>query len=451
VKGDIPVCAFKSLCIAFESYVRIQQINMQQGEITYKKLAGRINQVLKHDYKQKMLQRVLCATTKNLDASTMHIAEDRRFCWTTFANISSWFDNWEFDLVELGFAMRGIDGTVTIPDDQLPFILNFDEMCLSLDGSEGRRGGQPVVTLHDPRFPYAGKRTKKDGLTATLVCGSNAAGEALPPHFQFQTKATTDEGKRLRNEVFKYCPQVIGRFGMDSKRGWDVTYGSNTKGGMDDLKFKKYVRESLLQLYPHTRDRPGKRLLLKCDSGPGRLQIELLAELRFLGVYLYLCVPNTTAVTQEMDQTYGGFKSQYRHNLELLVDELVLSEKSVSVPRHKHGLLVFGGIDEDTKLELDSAFEFGFLRERCLDSWTKIGAAPLTRKCRDEPQVRKSIHMDTDYTQLVNAVQEANEYAVYALTKGGYNGPMLQSLVLIWPAEHRMTAITEKMTKEPVE
>ena len=162
-------------------------------------------------------------------------------------------------------------------------------------------------------------------------------------------------------------------------------------------------------------------------------------------------MPNTTAVTQETDRTYGGFKSQYRRNLELLVDELVLFEKSVSVPQHKHGLLVFGGVNEDTKLELDSAFEFGFLRERCLDSWTKIGAAPLTCKFLDEPQVRKSIHMDTNYTQLVNAVQEANEYAVYALTKGGYNGSMLQSLVLIWPAEHRMTAITEKMTKERVE
>ena len=78
---------------------------------------------------------------KNLDASTMHITKDRQVRWTTFVNISSWFDNWEFDLVELGFAMKGINGTVTIPDDQLSFILNLDETCLSLDGSEGRRGG----------------------------------------------------------------------------------------------------------------------------------------------------------------------------------------------------------------------------------------------------------------------------------------------------------------------
>jgi hypothetical protein len=49
VKGDIPVCAFKSLCVVFESYARIQQINSRQGGLTYKKLAVRINHVLKHN------------------------------------------------------------------------------------------------------------------------------------------------------------------------------------------------------------------------------------------------------------------------------------------------------------------------------------------------------------------------------------------------------------------
>jgi hypothetical protein len=252
------------------------------------------------------------------------------------------------------------------------YIINFDETCLSLDGSEGRRGGRPQMTLHIPRLPYAGKRANKDSLTATLVCGSNAAGEALPPHFQFQTKATTDEGERLRNKVFCHVPRVIGKFGHDHEKDFDVTFGLNTKGGMDDDEFKHYVLNSILPLYPNTRDKPGHRLLLKCDSGPGRLQIELLAQLRYLGVYLYPCVPNTTAVTQETDRTYGKFKSQYRANLELLVDELVKQDKTVSVPQHKHGLLVFGGVDVDTGLEIPSAFELGFSRQRCFDSWAKI-------------------------------------------------------------------------------
>jgi len=109
----------------------------------------------------------------------------------------------------------------------------------------------------------------------------------------------------------------------------------------------------------------------------------------------------------------------------------------VSVPQHKHRLFIFGGVDEDTKLELESAFEIRFSRERCLDSCKKNGGAPLTCKCLGDPQVRKSIDMDKEYALLVNAVQEANEYAIYALTKGGYDESILQSLVLIRPVEHR--------------
>ncbi len=114
VKGDVPPYAFKLLCVAFESFVCIQQINFCQGKITFKKVAARINKLLRHDYWLKMLQRILLAMAKDLDALTMHIAKDQPVCWTTFSNISSWFDNLEFDFVKLGFAMRGADGKVTI-------------------------------------------------------------------------------------------------------------------------------------------------------------------------------------------------------------------------------------------------------------------------------------------------------------------------------------------------
>ena len=164
-----------------------------------------------------------------------------------------------------------------------------------------------------------------------------------------------------------------------------------------------------------------------------------------------LPTPNTTAVTQETDRTYGKFKSQYRQNLDLLVDACVNQGKSVSVPQYKHGLLVFGGIDEDTKVELPSAFEIGFSRKRCVDSWTKIGAAPLTRKCLDDPQVRKSIDIDDDYAVLVNSVQEANDYSVYALTEAGYDGSALQALLAIKPEESRTAPITERMSRERIE
>ncbi len=43
--------------------------------------------------------------------------------------------------------------------------------------------------------------------------------------------------------------------------------------------------------------------MVKVDSsGPGRLEIDFLAEARTSGFIIYPSVPNTTAVTQETDQ-----------------------------------------------------------------------------------------------------------------------------------------------------
>ncbi len=60
-------------------------------------------------------------------------------------------------------------------------------------------------------------------------------------------------------------------------------------------------------------------MILKVDSGPGRMNMDLLAKLKMLGFILYPCVPNTTHVTQETDQNYGPFRMQFSINLELIV------------------------------------------------------------------------------------------------------------------------------------
>jgi hypothetical protein len=208
------------------------------------------------------------------------------------------------------------------------------------------------MTLHDPRLPYNGKRTNKNSLPATLVCGSNAAGEALPPTFNSKQR---QQRIKVRGYGMMFS-RIVGEWwvslGTDSERSWDPTFGLDTKGGMDDDEFEQYVLNSILPLYPNMRNRPGHRLLMKCDSGPRCLQVALLAKLRYLGVYLYPCVPNTMSMTQETDRTYGMFKTRYRRNLELLCDEMVRLDKTVLVPQHKHVLLVFGGLDDGTGLEL---------------------------------------------------------------------------------------------------
>jgi hypothetical protein len=294
-----------------------------------------------------------------------------------------------------------------------------------------------------------GKATNKDSLTATLISGSNAAGEALPPHFQFQMKATSGNRDRIRSEVFAFTPHVIGQFETANEWAWDCTFGLNTKGEMDYWKFELYITNSILPHYPNTLDRPGKRLILKCNSGPGRLQIDLLAKLRHLGVYLYPCVPNTTAVTHETDHTYGKFKTRFRTNLEQLVNECITQDLPVKVLQYKLALLVFGGKDPETGLKLPSTFEFGFGCEECLNLWRKVGAMPLTRASLKDPRVARAIGDGEDeYSILLRSIQEANHYAVYALTKREYKGSAMQALPKAVPEASVLNPITERHSKE---
>jgi len=74
------------------------------------------------------------------------------------------------------------------------------------------------------------------------------------------------------------------------------------KGGMDDEEFGKYVKNTLVPLFPDSGDVPGKRVIIKVNSGP---------------------------VTQDMDLTSA------RLNCNM----------SPSIQPFLIGLLVFGGID----------------------------------------------------------------------------------------------------------
>jgi hypothetical protein len=78
VKSDIPKWAYSALCTAFESYVRINQLNRRDDVLTLKKLAAKINETMQHNYRSKLLNRVLLSTAKYLDASKMEYCEDRR-------------------------------------------------------------------------------------------------------------------------------------------------------------------------------------------------------------------------------------------------------------------------------------------------------------------------------------------------------------------------------------
>eukprot|EP00985_Skeletonema_marinoi_P003342 scaffold1414_cov175-Skeletonema_marinoi.AAC.1 len=91
-----------------------------------------------------LLKRLLQDSGVDFNAGRSNNAEQRRIMWTTYYNLKSWFNNWERDLLELGFANKNEKEETIIPEDQLARILNIDETCLAMDGSTSQRGGRPA-------------------------------------------------------------------------------------------------------------------------------------------------------------------------------------------------------------------------------------------------------------------------------------------------------------------
>jgi hypothetical protein len=266
----------------------------------------------------------------------------------------------------------------------------------------------------------------------TMIGGSNALGEALPPHFQFSWNAASEETMQIRTEAAIFLKRVVCKFGMKEEASLCCTIGANEKGGMDEVEFAKYVAIVLPKLYLDAAPEKGKWVILKCDGGPGRMSLDLLALLRLDGFHLFPGVPNTTAVTQETDQNYGPFKGAYARNLDALVDEQIAQGKTTSIPAWMVGLIVFGGCDPETKLELpESAFGVGFSEKACKHAWEKVGAAPLTRACLKDKRVRRSMGDGLEEEQLMyRLIQEANDVATFTLTMCGYNGTVLAQQIM---------------------
>ena len=395
-----------------------------------------------------ILNRVIRDTATDINAEKMNCAEDRRIHWTTFQNLDLWF-GWEMFVVEYGFVTINSDGSLYFPDKMKARIINMDETCLSLDGSNSNRGGRPTVTYYNVRFPQLGKATSKSALSTTMISGSSAAGEAIPPHFQFQTSATSAEGEAIRIEMIRYLLNVKGIFGWETEQEFPISIGLNSKGGMDDDNFFEYIKKSIMKLFPDAAPIKGRWVIIKCDSGPGRLNPTLLAYLRFHGFILYPGVPNTTAVTQETDKSYGPFQTAVRTNLQLIIDERIADDKTRSLSPWIIGLVVFGGEDQETGLIVESAFAKGFSKIQNIKAWEKVGAVPLSRKCLQSPKVRRSIgDGDDDQQALVHLIVEHNVIACNALTLEGFNG---DNMKITLKSIERTTVLTVPHPQERIQ
>ncbi len=104
-KGKIDDRHYKNLCLAFESFVAIQNINDNPRKQTYKILGKLLQEVVYGNgatagsqQAHHLLHQVLKDTAINLNAGKTKNVEHRRVRWTNHKNILMWFDVVEANL-----------------------------------------------------------------------------------------------------------------------------------------------------------------------------------------------------------------------------------------------------------------------------------------------------------------------------------------------------------------
>ena len=164
----------------------------------------------------------------------------------TYYNLKTWFDSWQEELIELGFANLDDENKVVIPPDKLEHNLNLDETCLVLDGSKCNRGGRPEVIFYSPYLPNLGKATIKNSATTAMIARSTATGEPIPPHFQVETHAQSVETQSVNINLMRFLPNIIEKFGAGEEKEWPVTLGLMQREGWTMSSSRNILRQILL-------------------------------------------------------------------------------------------------------------------------------------------------------------------------------------------------------------
>jgi hypothetical protein len=144
----------------------------------------------------------------------------------------------------------------------------------------------------------------------------------MPLFVEFPSDAENEQNFCIHADWLVGMPTVVSQFGHSTPTEFPAHAVVNSRGGTDARVLKQVLDKLTEMLFPDAADDNDHRVIFKIDGGPGRLNLEMLAELRCRGIYLFAGVPNTTHAMQETDQNYGLFKSQLRTNIKRLTSFL---------------------------------------------------------------------------------------------------------------------------------
>ena len=185
--GDFSKEIWKAMCGAFTTYIKLEQAHSKK-QSTLNQLARKVNSMVAkagHKKTGNDLARKLKSCTADLfSIDKLNVQELRRLQWTSFSNLSVWFDTWKQTLIYLGFAREKLpddecDGELFFFEGQLQRITNLDETDGSMDNTNGLRGGRKPMAFYAHDISGGGNMANKTSHSSTIIYGSNAAGEAF--------------------------------------------------------------------------------------------------------------------------------------------------------------------------------------------------------------------------------------------------------------------------------
>lgn len=462
-EGILPDDDYNVLKSAYLSFLTIEQSNPSKQEVTSQSLENKLKCALNHTqfsviHFHERLKRDLSLF---FASGKVQSNEQLRQQWLTDTNLNAWYNNWKLFLIEMGFAVNkpefdkdeNMISEITLLPGMSHRILNLDESDLSLDGNSNKVGGAESVAMFVPGCPRTGTGTPKSSDKNTVINSCSAAGDAGPPHIEFSSSCKLPEDCKVREEWITCLPSGRGKFGFKEERhDIPATIGSSEKGGMNSEKFYKYINENIIPLYEDAADVPGKRVIIKCDGGPGRLEYKTLVALKLRGFYLVTALPNSSTITQECDKLFGPMKTIIRENLDIIFYE-ILHEDPQSEPslKREHIATVLNGRPASgNRRSMRSAFHEAFSKESIIKAWEKCGAIPLNRMAIQDPSVlhyesnsKNHTYLecepsDPNYVFLLSNdiqnkcwdyVQRRNDECIQYLEKKGFNASHFKAIL----------------------
>ena len=95
--------------------------------------------------------------------------------------------------------------------------------------------------------------------------------------------------------MFESFKQIRGKYGYSQARYFDPYIAYEPKGSMTGEIFESYMA-FIASLFPYLADKPGSRVIVKADMGPGRFNEMFLSRTSELGMKFFPGLPNGTEV-----------------------------------------------------------------------------------------------------------------------------------------------------------